>query len=284
VKVIYDQFTALVGQTSNYLMPGEEMEITAGVGAYSKAAQPQISIGGAGIPIGPDGRAVKKFQVSGAGAQTQSVSVTYTKPDGTKESKTFEVKYTVGSPGVAAVSPDAMLVFYYGVDNPITIGSPSGWDKTTVSGVGCSISGSGPSRMVRPAGKTGESKIIVTTDKGTKEFVFRNREIPPPKFKIGSGEGRMLVNDFSSQGFCRADMGPDFFFKDVKYSVQSYTVFFQGPGFKITEQKQVSGNSLGAIKSLMDKCLPGCSVSFTNIQVSGPDGTRRLDDVTYALK
>ncbi len=45
VKVVYDQFAALVGQSSNYLMPGEELEINAGVGSYSKAAQPQISIG-----------------------------------------------------------------------------------------------------------------------------------------------------------------------------------------------------------------------------------------------
>ncbi|HNP53555.1 MAG TPA: gliding motility protein GldM, partial [Ferruginibacter sp.] len=55
VKVVYDQFAALVGQSSNYVMPGEEMEITAGVGAYSKAAQPVISIGGASSALGPDG-------------------------------------------------------------------------------------------------------------------------------------------------------------------------------------------------------------------------------------
>jgi gliding motility-associated protein GldM len=68
VKVVYDQFAALVGQSSNYLMPGEELEINAGVGAYSKAAQPQISIGGASMPVAEDGRATSKRTVSGSGA------------------------------------------------------------------------------------------------------------------------------------------------------------------------------------------------------------------------
>lgn len=58
VKVVYDQFAALVGQSSNYVMPGQEIQITAGVGAYSKAAQPQITIGGTSQSLDIDGRAV----------------------------------------------------------------------------------------------------------------------------------------------------------------------------------------------------------------------------------
>ncbi|MEI2748529.1 MAG: gliding motility protein GldM [Ferruginibacter sp.] len=147
VKVVYDQFAALVGQSSNYVMPGEEVEITAGVGAYSKAAQPQITINGSGAALGADGRASYKFQASGAGSRSVPVSVTFTKPDGTKETKTFDVKYTVGTPGGAAVMLDKMNVFYIGVDNPVTIGSPTGWDKTTVSMSGGTISGNGSARI-----------------------------------------------------------------------------------------------------------------------------------------
>ncbi|MEX0636041.1 MAG: gliding motility protein GldM, partial [Ferruginibacter sp.] len=51
VKVIYDKFAAIVGQSSNYVMPGEKVTITAGVGAFSTAAQPVISIGGSGVPV-----------------------------------------------------------------------------------------------------------------------------------------------------------------------------------------------------------------------------------------
>jgi gliding motility-associated protein GldM len=44
VKVIFDSYAAIVGQTTNYAMPGEEIKITAGIGAYSKASAPQITI------------------------------------------------------------------------------------------------------------------------------------------------------------------------------------------------------------------------------------------------
>ena len=40
VEVHMDQTGVLVGQSSNYLMPGQELTVTAGVGAYSSAAAP----------------------------------------------------------------------------------------------------------------------------------------------------------------------------------------------------------------------------------------------------
>ena len=48
------------------------------------------------------------------------------------QTKTENVEYTVGIPGGAAIMLDKMNVFYIGVDNPITISSGSGWDKTNV--------------------------------------------------------------------------------------------------------------------------------------------------------
>jgi hypothetical protein len=80
-----------------------------------------------------DGRASTKFIASGGGSKSVPVSVTFTKPDGTVETKSFDVKYTVGTPGGAAVMADKMNVFYIGVPNPVTIGSPTGWDRTQVS-------------------------------------------------------------------------------------------------------------------------------------------------------
>lgn len=45
VKVIFDTYAAIVGQNSNYLMPGQELEIKAGIGAFSKTSRPTITIG-----------------------------------------------------------------------------------------------------------------------------------------------------------------------------------------------------------------------------------------------
>jgi gliding motility-associated protein GldM len=280
VKVVYDQFAALVGQSSNYLMPGEEIEITAGVGAYSKAAQPQITINGAGAVVGPDGRASYKTIASGGGARTVPVSVTYTKPDGTKETKSFEVKYTVGTPGGAACSADKMNVFYIGVDNPVTIGSPTGWDKTSVSMSGGTISGSGSARTVRVSA-LGKASITVNADKKTTNFEFRVKKIPDPVFKVGSGKVRMPSVEFKSQQFCRAEL--ENFDFDLRFNIVSATVFFSGANFPNVATASIQGNQLGSLGSFISRCGPGSVITFDNVKVQGPDGVRSIEGKSIAL-
>ena len=273
VKVIYDQFAALVGQSSNYVMPGEEVEITAGVGAYSKAAQPTITINGSVATLDADGRATSKFQANGGGAHSVPVNVTYTKPDGTKESKSFEVKYTVGTPGGAAVMLDKMNVFYIGVENPVTIGSPTGWDKTTVSMSGGSISGSGSSRVVTVS-SPGTASINVTANGKTTSFPFRIKTIPDPVIKVGpSAGGKIQSVIFKSQPFVRADLA-NFDFK-ANFSVTGATMYFTGPQFRNTVAVNLTSGNMAAAKQYLDQCGPGSAVIFDNIKVVGPDGKTR---------
>ncbi len=274
VKFIYDQFAALVGQTSNYVMPGQEITITAGVGAYSTAAQPQISINGAGVPIGANGTAEYRFKPSGVGSHNVPVSVTYTKPDGTKESKTFNVEYTVGTPGGAAVMLDKMNVFYIGVDNPVTISSGTGWDKTNASFSGSgSMSGSQGKRVVRVTGGT-TATINVNADGKSSTFQFRIKRIPDPTFKVGpSSGGRIQSVVFKNQQFCRADL--ENFDFDARFSVVSATVYFSGANFPNVQAATINGNNLGSLPQL-SKCVPGTSVTFDNVKVQGPDGAVRV--------
>lgn len=280
VKVVYDQFAALVGQSSNYVMPGEEIEINAGVGAYSKAAQPKISIGGASMPLAEDGRATSKFKVSGSGSKSVPVNVTFTKPDGTVETKTFEVKYTVGTPGGAAVMPDKMNVFYIGVDNPITIGSPTGWDKTQVSMTGGTITGNGSNRVVRVTA-LGKATITVNADKKATTFEFRCKKIPDPIFKVASGKARMPSVEFKSQSFCRADL--ENFDFDLKFNVVSATVYFSGANFPNPAVGQLTGNNFSSLNQYVQRCGPGSSITFDNIKVQGPDGVRSIDAKSITL-
>ena len=274
VKVIYDQFAALVGQSSNYVMPGQEIQITAGVGAYSKAAQPNISINGAGQSIDADGRAVYKFNASGAGNHTVPVNVTYTKPDGTKESKSFNVAYTVGTPGGAAVMPTKMNVFYIGVDNPIRISSGTGMDKTTVSISGGTLSGSGFDRIVRVPNGATKAIVTVTADGKSNPFDFRVKRIPDPVLKVGpSSGGRIQSVVFKNQQFCRADL--ENFDFDARFSVISATVYFNGANFPSVQTASISGGSLSGLSALLAKCIPGTGVYFDNVKVQGPDGVVR---------
>jgi gliding motility-associated protein GldM len=273
VKFVYDKFAAVVGQSSNYVMPGEKVTITAGVGAYSLAAQPQITIGGSGVPVNADGVAIKEFNADGAGERSIPVTVTYTKPDGTKETKTFPIKYTVGTPGGAAVMLDKMNVFYIGVDNPITIGSPTGWDRTTVSMSGGTISGTGSKRTVRVSA-IGNASITVTADGKPSTFQFRIKRIPDPIIKVGpSGGGRLQAVVFRGQQFVRADL--ENFDFEAKFNVTGATVYFNNPGDRNVKSVQLTSGSLAAAKAFMDQLVPGSTVTFDNIRVVGPDGQPR---------
>jgi gliding motility-associated protein GldM len=280
VKVIYDKFAAIVGQSSNYVMPGEKVTITAGVGAFSTAAQPQITIGGTSVPVDADGVAIKEFNVDGGGAKSVPVSVTFTKPDGTKETKTYNMEYTVGTPGGAAVMLDKMNVFYIGVDNPVTIGSPTGWDKTNVTMTGGNISGSGSKRIVKVS-TLGNASITVTPDGKPSTFQFRVKKIPDPIFKVGDGKIRMQSVVFKQQGFCRAEL--ENFDFDLKFNVVAATVYFSGANFPSVIRKEITSNSLVSLSAEMAKAGPGSVISFDNIRVSGPDGTRTIDGKSIAL-
>ncbi len=280
VKVRYDKTGVLIGQSANYVMPGQEIEITAGIGAYSSAGAPQISIGGSNVSV-VDGQGKYKFPAQGGGAHTVPVTIRYKDQDGNDKTETKNVEYTVGTPGGAAVMLDKMNVFYIGVDNPVTIGSPTGWDKTTVSMNGGTISGSGSARTVRVS-SIGAATINVNADGKPSTFSFRVKKIPDPVFKVGSGKARVPVVEIKNQQYCRADLGDEFLF-DVKFNVLSAQVYFSGAGFPSTQSGTITGNSLSGVSALLARCVPGSSVTFVNIKAQGPDGTvRTLDERSIA--
>ena len=134
VKVVYNQFEAFAGTNATYLMPGDELEVQAGIGAFSAAAKPDITINGARQTLNADGVADYKTKVEGAGEHTVTVNIAYTKPDGTTATIPKIIKYTVGMPSGASIFLEKMNVVYIGVDNPMTIsGGSVGAEKVHVS-------------------------------------------------------------------------------------------------------------------------------------------------------
>jgi len=279
VALRMDESAVLVGQSSNYVMPGEEVTITAGVGSYSSQGGTSINIGGQSVPV-VAGQGSAKFTASGSGLQKRQVTVTYLDQNKKPQTKTVEVAYTIGTPGGAAVMLDKMNVFYIGVDNPVTIGSPTGWDKTTVSMSGGTISGTGSKRSVRVSA-VGNASITVSPDGKPSTYSFRVKKIPDPIFKVGSGKIRMTSVEFKNQQFCRAEL--ENFDFDLKFNVVSATVYFSGANFQNVATRNISSNSLAGLQAEMQKCGPGSVISFDNIKVSGPDGTRSIEGKSIAL-
>ena len=274
VEVHMDQTGILVGTNSTYLMPGQPLTITAGVGAYSSSSNPSITIGGNNVPVA-NGQGSYTIPVSGRGDQSVNVNVTYRDENNKLVTKSEVVKYTVGTPGGSAVMLDKMNVFYIGVDNPVTISSGTGWDKTHVSMTSGTLTpAGGPGKYNVRVSAVGKATINVNADGKNSSYDFRVKRIPDPVLKVGpSSGGRLQSVIFKNQQFCRADL--ENFEFDARFNVVSATVYFSGANFPSVQTATISGGSLAGISSQLSKCIPGTSINFDNVKVQGPDGTVR---------
>ncbi|MFM2139394.1 MAG: hypothetical protein RJA57_1701 [Bacteroidota bacterium] len=290
VKVVFDSYSAIVGQNSNYLMPGQEIEIKAGIGAFSKAAMPTISIGGNNVAIGEEGYALYKGQAGGVGSHTIPVRITYTNQlTGKPETKEVNVEYVVGSAN-ASIALDKMNVLYIGVDNPVTIAASGGGDdkvQATITGGGGTLTRVGPGKyVVRVNQVTDEARINVNVDgKLAGAANFRVRTIPDPVATVGG----VMSNDNMSVGQFRAQTGVGAYIKDfpfeLKYTVVSFILTADNADGDI-EEAPCQGNTwspraLNIIRNL----APGRTVTIDDIRAQGPDGrVRKVPGLTYYIK
>ncbi len=275
VEVHMDKSNILVGQNSNYLMPGQELVVTAGVGAYSSTTSSSITVNGSPISM-VAGQGEYKTTVSGAGDHSIEVNGSFIGEDGKPVPVHQTVKYTVGTPGGAAVMLDKMNVFYIGVPNPISISSGTGWDKTHVSMSGGTLTpAGGPGKYIVKVSAVGKSSITVNADGKASTYEFRVKRIPDPIFMVGPSKGGHLQSVmFKNQQFCRAEL--ENFDFDARFTVLSATVYFNGANFSNVQAVPITGGNLAPINAQLAKCIPGTGVTFDNIKVQGPDGTVRV--------
>lgn len=274
VEVHMDQVGVLVGQSSNYLMPGQELTVTAGVGAYSSTVKSNITINGTPVNL-VNGQGTYKTTVSGAGEHTVQINGSFIGEDGKAVPIHQTVTYVVGTPGGAAVMLDKMNVFYIGVPNPVTISSGTGWDKTHVSMAGGSITPSGgPGKFTVKVNSVGKASITVNADGKASTLDFRVKRIPDPILMVGNSKGgRIQSVMFKNQNFARADLeGFDF---DAHFNIVSATMYFSGANFSNVQAAEIHGGSLESVRGFLQKCIPGTSVTFDNVKVQGPDGIVR---------
>ncbi|MGN6619029.1 MAG: gliding motility protein GldM [Ilyomonas sp.] len=286
VQFIYNQFQAFAGTNSQYLMPGQELEITAGVGAFSTAARPAVTVDGTTVPVGADGAALYKTTVGGPGSYTKRVRISFVKPDGTPGVVEKEIQYTVGSPTGASVSADAVKVLYIGLDNPLSIsGGSVGDDKVSASIDNGSLTKTGPGKYIARVTKAGKATVMLNVDGRPQPFEFRVKSVPDPIAMVGNSKGGpMRVNDFKAQAGVRAEL-ENFVFEGVQFTVTGYTIVFQANGFtEGLQYRQVSGNRFDPVRDLIERCKPGTAVTIDEIKVSGPGGSRQLPPIQFNLR
>ncbi len=289
VELIYDEFAAFAGTNSQYLMPGEELIITAGIGAFSKAAKPNITVDGAPVAVKEDGSAEYKSTVSGSGANIKKVRISYTKPDGTIATVEKEVKYTVGVPSGLVVSTDKTRVFYQGLDNPLSVTGGGGDEKVSVSvdGNGVSSRKDGPGQYIVSCQNLGSATVTASDGKSNQRITIPIKRVPDPLATVGGkAGGPIAANVFRVQKGVAAELR-DFVFEGVRYEVTSFTLICTGKGFEEgLGVAEVTGYYFNAdAQSLLKRCQPGSTVVIDEIKVKGPGGSRQLDqNISFTLQ
>ncbi len=286
VAVRFDKFEAIIGQSSSYVMPGQEIEITAGVGAFSTGAKPEITINGSRAALGDDGAAHSKFVAGGVGSHSVPVNIVYFDQDNNRKVITKNIEYTVGQ-SATAISLTKMNVLYIGVDNPVAIAASGGAEQINPSISQGSISKTGPGQYnVRVNSVTDNCTISVNVaGKTAGQQVFRVRTIPDPVATVGNfvSGANVPAGAFKQQGGVAAWI-KDFPF-DLKYQVTSFTIVGENNDGDLVEAK-VSGNTWSAqAANIVRNVKPNQLITIEDIRAVGPDGrSRPIPSLMYNIK
>jgi hypothetical protein len=282
VKIRYDKQDAIVEPSATYVMPGDEMKITAGIGAFSSTAKPTITFDGAGEPVGDEGTAVKTFKASGSGPHQVTVHIDYFKPDGSLGHANEVVKYDVGVPSGASMFLEKMNVVYIAVDNPVTIsGGSVGAEKVRVSfDHGTITKTSGDEYNVVPT-TAGEGKIIIDAAGKPYPFTVRVKYLPNPTGYVGNHTGGVVSSsEFKADGGVLAKLESDF---QAGFTVIDYKLAATING-QYMEAPNDGPRWTGQAQALVNRCTPGTHVFIDELRCKGKDGkVRTLPSMIFTL-
>ena len=232
VAVTFDRYEPIVGANSTYLFPGQELQISAGLGAFSSKNLPQVTIAGRSVPVNENGMAIFKTAVNSGGGGSIPVVIRYKDQDNNEKVIETKVDYTVGTPTGAFVSAEKVKVMYIGLDNELAVtGGSVGDEKVSLSCNNGTPRKIGPGRYIVNPNTPGTAVVTVNADGKTSQFTFRVKNVPNPTPMVGqSAGGRIPAGVFKAQQGVRADL-QDFVFEGVTFTVTSFTIYCAGAGF-----------------------------------------------------
>jgi len=287
VEVTLDKFEPLVSSKSSYILVGDKYEATIGLGAYSTSIVPEVYVGGRQIEV-KDGKATYTAPASAAGSFKVPTLVKIPKRSGGFEEAKGELEYTVGVPAGAAVMLDKMNVVYIGVENPITISSGAGDEKTNVSatGGGISLTKKAPGKYIAKA-TTPDLKahinVSVKDGKNT-DFPIRVKRIPDPVPTLGG----KLRGGNAQPGTIKAQTGivpilENFDF-EARFNVESYDMVFVSKGdiFRASTSGPLFSPQM---QTFLSRAKPKDVVYLEEIKVRGPDGSpRKIGQIVFTIQ
>jgi gliding motility-associated protein GldM len=289
VEVTLNKFEPLVSAKSSYVLVGDKYEATIGLGAYSTAVVPEVYVGGRQIPVDKaTGQAKYEVAASSAGHVKVATMVKIPKRSGGTEDAPGFLEYDIGVPAGAAVMLDKMNVLYIGVENPITISSGAGDEKTSVAAIGGGITMThkGPGKYIARA-TTPDMKAhikVSVKDGKTTDFPIRVKRIPDPIPTLGG----KLRGGNAQPGTIKAQTGivpilENFDF-EARFNVESYRMVLASKGDIFPVEGQGPLFSAQAL-ALLTRAKPKDVIYIEEIKVRGPDGSpRKIGQIVFTIQ
>jgi gliding motility-associated protein GldM len=281
----FNKLTPIVIPTSNYVTQGSSYEAQVFISATDTTQKPEITVGGNKLTIDETGKGIYKVPATSVGSKKWGGIIALKAPDGSIKNYPFESSYVVGEPNVI-VSPTAMNVMYYGINNPIDVSVPSiSPDKLHIRVVNGSFSTEKVKNSkgenfkgawaVKPSAVGQNVQVIVTADINGKPvqyapYEFRVKSIPNPvAIFANKSTGTVPRATAAAQQGVFAIL-PDFDF-DLQYTVTGFTVLYSDKGSDY-EEPSSSSNLTAKQKDLIGRLTRGKNLIIKDIKALGPDG------------
>lgn len=290
----FDNLEARVIAPTSYVLTGQEYKADVFLAAFSSTANPEISVGGATIPV-EGGLGKYSSRPSSEGLKKWGGIIKVKDPVTNMDKEyPFEAEYIAAKPA-SVVSADKMNVLYIGVDNPMSISVPGVADANvtaSISGGGATLvrdAKSGSSKYIAKAKTQGDATISIIAKLDGKnvpmgQFKYRVKRVPDPVAMVNGKKGGSIN---------KAELGAATSVNSIMENFD-FELYFRVTKFRMTLIKKGrdpieldSKNNL--ITAQMKKAIagsgPGSKVYFEYIKASGPDGTTRsLGSVNFVLQ
>jgi hypothetical protein len=182
---------------------------------------------------------------------------------------------------------DKMNVFYIGLDNPITVSSGTGDEKTklSASGGGVTLSKSAPGKYIVKATTVGEATITISDGKQNTPFKYRVKRVPDPVTTIGGTikGGKIPKGTLQVQQGVRAIL--ENFDFDAKFTVNSFEYTYVPKNGDPREGRVTGDRFSSEWTSAVNACKPNDVFMIEKVKVTGPDGSMRtITGVSVQIK
>ena len=253
---------------------GDDIELKVMMAAYDSDNQPTVTIDGvegADVTYPGNGTGLVKLKAGGS-TMTVTGTVSIKNKSGVKKTEKWTKDIIIMKPSGAIELPE-MNMLYRGYANKVEA-TASGYDQTSLSGSGVSLTKSGTGWIAKPTGRAREAYLTVSgkntsTGKSVslKKVKYRVSNLPDPELYWGAAKNGMKGSKAETKLFAKY---PPEIPLNASFTIRSWECSVPGAARPVMG----TGGNISAASGLIRAAKPGSQISFI-CTVVGPDGIAR---------